>query len=247
VTPVIAVEAYPPTAEALAALATDLDWTNDVFLLFNYAMGDRKDGVAPIFSNGKAGYTQSSLFRGATNVKGAESVDVPLMTVDRLIKLNKLQKRKAFFVKIDAEGYDPWVLLGAVHTLRRQGIEWLLFEYNGKWAAAVHQKKAFLNYRGPPSTVDGSEGTPLPVRLSWVVDWLHDAVGYECFLLTSKTAVPLYGPWADERYDLKQWTNVMCTYRGNPHIFDFLNSYSKEHQLPAAPHDLCIDPDVETK
>jgi hypothetical protein len=40
------------------------------------------------------------------------------------------------FLKIDAEGYDFNVLLGATQLLARQAVKIIQFEYNASWAAA---------------------------------------------------------------------------------------------------------------
>ncbi len=75
----------------------------------------------------------SSLIAGHSRL-GSKSVTVPITTLD--VELANRDINSVDFLKIDAEGYDLRVLIGAERLLQRQGIKVIQFEYNHPWAAA---------------------------------------------------------------------------------------------------------------
>ena len=77
------------------------------------------------------GTAHASLFRGVIeNIHGSKSIShrVPCVTLDRFAKEKKIKEVK--FLKIDTEGNELNVLLGAAQLLKEKRIETIQFEFN---------------------------------------------------------------------------------------------------------------------
>jgi FkbM family methyltransferase len=89
-------------------------------------------GAATFFVQDTVGET-SSLVRGAT-ARVASSITVTVRPVDEILK--DLGYESVDFLKIDAEGYDFHVLVGARSLIENQRVKFVQFEYNAPWALA---------------------------------------------------------------------------------------------------------------
>ena len=112
-------------------------------------------------------------------------VDVPVLTVDHLVEREAL--KHVDVLKIDTEGHDYDVLLGASKTLQASKATLVLFEFNSFWPKDTPTLKA-----------------------------LHKAVlmmekyEYVCYLEGKNALLRLsHGCW-DDRLDKRQWSNVWC-------------------------------------
>jgi FkbM family methyltransferase len=100
---------------------------------------------------------------------GIPSREVSMCTLDAAFGNKDLM---IDYLKIDAEGYDFKVLLGANALLRQNRIRFIQFEYNSSWIAAGHSLKQCTTY-------------------------LND-LGYEVFIIRSSGLHPFrYELWGD--------------------------------------------------
>ena len=114
----IAFEPGTLAAERLAARMPDLE-------VCRSAVGDR-NGRIPFREEPDAGETSSVL--------GPATSTVPMVTLDSFLAEREIGP--VDLVKIDTEGYDYFVLLGAEEHLSRQAFRAVQFEYNLPWGAA---------------------------------------------------------------------------------------------------------------
>lgn len=84
------------------------------------------EGEADFFSNGAGSGTNS-----LSAASGSSSERVRLTTLDKFVDENHIDHLR--MVKIDTEGFDFNVLLGAATTLSRGGVDVVQFEYNWRW------------------------------------------------------------------------------------------------------------------
>lgn len=82
----------------------------------------------------EAEYGETSSLVARHSAPRSMQVEVPITTLD--IELEKRNVQHVDVLKIDAEGYDLRVLMGARNLLARQGAAVVQFEYNHPWAAA---------------------------------------------------------------------------------------------------------------
>jgi FkbM family methyltransferase len=106
------------------------------------AAAGREPGRAAFYEEASSGHT-SSLVRGFSH-SSARPREVEVTTLDR--ELQRLGWPVVDFVKIDAEGYDFAVLLGARDSIRSSKIRFIQFEYNGPWAEAGATLAAALDF-----------------------------------------------------------------------------------------------------
>ena len=97
---------------------------------------------------------------------------------------------RVLLLKIDTEGFDGATVRGCEGLLRVGRIDFLVFEFNTKWAVS-------------------SDKTLAPT-----IVWLAD-VGYECFWITRDRLVPLSPPLWWWEYEAAGWSNVFCHRRGD--------------------------------
>lgn len=84
------------------------------------------EGYADFFSNGAGSGTNS-----LSAASGSSSERVRLTTLDKFVDENHIHHLR--MVKIDTEGFDFSVLVGAKETLSRGGVDVVQFEYNWRW------------------------------------------------------------------------------------------------------------------
>jgi len=106
-----AVEANPPTADALAARAAFERWDLLDFVLVREAFTDAAGGVARFAARAAGDEVASLTVRPPAGAPDA--VDVPLGSVDALRAARGEAARRIFLLKIDAEGFDVRVIKGA--------------------------------------------------------------------------------------------------------------------------------------
>jgi len=95
--------------------------------------------------------------------------------------------KRAFFLKIDTEGFDPAVLAGARQLLSLQIPSVVLFEYHNKQAWATTSLK--------------------DVALDLA------SAGYVCYFDGAPYLTRITGCWWDS-LELKDWSNVVCAVVG---------------------------------
>jgi FkbM family methyltransferase len=120
---------FEPSPIAAKMLKDNFGQTKNVVEIIRAAVGD-KSGRACFFMEPAAGET-SSLVMGHSQ-SGAQEIEVPVTTIDE-----ELLKRNIDFVdflKIDAEGYDLRVMMGAMNSIKGHKIGIVQFEYNAPWA-----------------------------------------------------------------------------------------------------------------
>jgi len=131
--------AFEPGLSALERLR-QLHGANPRVEIVAKSVGE-EENIVTFFEEPGAGET-SSLVAGFSRV-GAVERKVEMTTVDAELE------RRAWdgldFLKIDTEGYDFFVLVGATSALSEQRIGIVQFEYNAPWAVAGSTLRAALD------------------------------------------------------------------------------------------------------
>jgi FkbM family methyltransferase len=158
---------FEPSAAALAELEKRFAAFDNVTIIA--AAAGQSLGHILFFEEPGAGET-SSVVAGASNPQ-CRAVTVPEATIDCVIEERGLAKID--YLKIDAEGYDFFVLKGAVRLLEQKRIAIGQFEYGSGWALS---------------------GTTLQHAFTWLKN-----LGYECFLLKEgklfRPRIDVYGEY----------------------------------------------------
>lgn len=115
-TPVLAVEPQPRNVQLLLRNLRINKFDVEVLPI---ALAD-KVGVLPLYGGGQG----ASLSRGWGGMKATYSTLVPVSTLDSILagRFDGLP----LLVKIDVEGHEKQVLLGAAKTLARPNVSWLI-------------------------------------------------------------------------------------------------------------------------
>ena len=110
---------------------------------------------------------------------------------------------RAHWIKVDVEGYDPYVLHGAEQTLRRRAISGVMFEYAGTWERvnATH-------------------------TLRHVVSWL-DGLKYNSYLVGRTRLIALSGRQWHDAYESREWADVIALAAGSDFERTFVRSYGR--------------------
>jgi FkbM family methyltransferase len=192
--------------------------TNSPHLLLKAAVAER-EGNTSFFSSGKAGDEQASQDIKAEG--GGTEFTVPILTVDGIFDhglkvtpysgnvkvLNQFQSKSKldiFLLKIDTEGYDYTALDGAHKMLAAKRVKFLSFEYNSKWFSQGRTK-----------------------TLKQVSYELYDSFGYECYWILNEAL----GEWWQEKYEIKNWSNVFYGQKGDTHLKWVVDSNNKLFNL----------------
>lgn len=120
--PVIAVEPNPDTAKR-AACTFALNNLRNV-TLFSAAVGET-DGELNFFT--VPGSSDAATLSETTTGPGAESVKVPVYSVDSMVQ--QLALENVGFLKIDVEGFEPQAIKGAEQTIRNHHPD-LFYEFH---------------------------------------------------------------------------------------------------------------------
>ena len=157
------------------------------------------------FGSDRAGFQQGSLDARFSGGKSRPEV-VRLKTIDMFLEDLNLTTNPVYLLKIDVEGFDGWVLQGAVETLKRQEVKFILFEYNASWRAT-------------------------DVSLKDIVEWLY-SLRYHCFLIMPVSGlIPLYRQFWSEFYETWRWSNVFCGRESDQDVtamFSFMSEVSAQ-------------------
>lgn len=121
---------FEPSQQALARLTTA--FSGDKRITIRPAAVGASAGSLSFFEEANAGET-SSLVPGAS-LNGSPARIVPVVTLDD--EINARGWPRADYVKIDAEGFDLFVLQGARRLLEQHRLGVVQFEYNSSWALA---------------------------------------------------------------------------------------------------------------
>jgi hypothetical protein len=140
-------------------------------------------GKVQFFTSAVEGDQQGSLAAGAATGSSV-AVIVDASTLDAHLEKIGHGSTPISLLKIDAEGFDPQVLLGAAGVLKAGRAAYVTFEYNAKWSAAGDRS------------------------LANVIDTMSSS-GYDCYYITPGNLIPIFGAWWDAAYEIKFWSNVM--------------------------------------
>lgn len=228
----VRVHAFEPVQDTfteLAGAAIRHGWDNAGFSAWRMAVGS-VNGKRSIYYDNEADPTRvlaslsapSSTFVLANKSGVLHHHDVEVRTLHELSLPQNLNfTRGVFLLKIDTEGYDPHVLLGAKPLLVSHAIKWLVFEYNVNWALVAQEEEAvdtdFASYRqherqGEEPSSHSVSSTRLSTLVS-VVSWLYE-LGYLCYLLALDLMIPLYGGYWHPVFQSQGWSNVFCGLEG---------------------------------
>lgn len=128
-----------------------------------------------------------------------EFYDVQVQTVDEFVSSEEI--RQLDVLKIDTEGNDPLVLIGAVKSLAHLKPAYVQFENHGigRWAT---------------------------FQLKDVIDLL-DALNYECFWeLDSDILIQITSCWSERYAKYKRWSNVACYHREEKNLKRAMDRYA---------------------
>lgn len=121
---VASLHAFEPCSGTRAGLIGRLK--NDQTVVIHPAAVSAAPGSAVLYSNGDGVGTNS-----LSGVSGSGQETVPVTTLD--IFADKHDIKSIAMVKVDVEGFDHFVLVGASQLLERGAIEVVQFEYNWRW------------------------------------------------------------------------------------------------------------------
>ena len=181
---VLSYEPQPANYAALLERGAHAHWPADVWTAFPIAVTSPArvpaSGMIDFFSVGTVGDQQGALAPGAAApgaVNTAQKVSVKATTLDAHLAALGYEATPILLLKIDTEGFDADVLLGAAAVLARQQARIVTFEYNLKWTEAP--------------------GTSLAASVKAL-----SAAAYDCFFITPDNLVPLFGAWWHDGYEV---------------------------------------------
>lgn len=141
--PGIILHAFEPAPDQFAAMArrfTDLIAARQVFVL-RMAVGAEIGTVPFVVTGAETG--NSAIRCKASKVEGDE-IEVPVTTIDEYAKAADISE--IALLKIDTEGNDFNVILGAKSMLEQGRIQVLQFEYNWRWIDFGHCLKSVFRF-----------------------------------------------------------------------------------------------------
>jgi FkbM family methyltransferase len=191
---VIAYEPMPANYQILVDRARDEGWVATGWRGYKAAVtstmlgagGNGEAGSVKFYADDTRGIQQGALSSSA-GASGNFFI-VEAWTLDAHLASIGENNAEILLLKVDAEGFDGHVLVGAEATLRSGHVSFIVFEYNSKWATGK---------------------TELPWSLGSVVAWLL-TVKYECYFITPSDLIPISGSWWDPGFEIWRWSNVFC-------------------------------------
>ncbi len=179
------VEPVKETFTVLKKVLKDTGYDKHGLSVHQYAMSASNDPTYVLFSPLEPG----TEYVGIDNVPlGNVSYQVRTTSIDRFILNQNIQQLD--MLKIDTEGNDPRVLLGAANTLSKMKPSYVSFENHGM-------------------------GRWLTFDLKDIIDYL-DNLSYDCYWATNHgTLVKITSCWSTEYEQWKGWSNIACVHRGD--------------------------------
>ena len=141
----VSVHAFEPCHAPFAELSERISSWPEVSL--NNEACSRRAGAATMHVYGSGSGTNS--LAEPLDSSSATSEDVRLTTIDLYCETNSIGMID--LLKIDAEGHDFEVIVGASEMLDRQAVRFIQFEYNQRWIGSRNYLRdafAFLNPKG---------------------------------------------------------------------------------------------------
>ena len=184
----IAYEPVPANFAVLQQRAAFEAWTSTNWMGYQMALTAPElvpaNGQAQFFSSATEGDQQGSLAQSASMGAGVIT-NVDVSTLDKHLEQIGHRLTPISLLKIDAEGFDPQVLLGASGLLKAGRAAYVTFEYNSKWS--------FVSDRSLASVVENMT-----------------SFGYDCYYITAGNLIPIFGAWWHTAYEIKFWSNIFC-------------------------------------
>lgn len=130
---------YEPSECANAELRPK--FANSNVLIKQKAVGEAQEQME-YYEEAMSGES-SSLLKGVSNSSAIKKI-VKVVTLSE--EFESLNWKRINFLKIDCEGYDFNVILGAERLLEKQLIDVIQFEYNRAWSTACSTLEYCINY-----------------------------------------------------------------------------------------------------
>eukprot|EP00197_Chlamydomonas_leiostraca_P003952 CAMPEP_0202869684 /NCGR_PEP_ID=MMETSP1391-20130828/12585_1 /ASSEMBLY_ACC=CAM_ASM_000867 /TAXON_ID=1034604 /ORGANISM="Chlamydomonas leiostraca, Strain SAG 11-49" /LENGTH=455 /DNA_ID=CAMNT_0049550025 /DNA_START=24 /DNA_END=1391 /DNA_ORIENTATION=- len=146
--------------------------------------------------------TTGSCSLKAAGGKEGDHDEIKVTTLDKFVKAEGLDKADIDLLRINAEGYDPKIIKGAMKTLSNQLPGVVVFEYKGSgiWLEPHHNLSKLVQTMEKTNYACYLDGSPLVFKLS-----------HNC--------------WRWQYGAAKDWTNVVCARRDHP-VHSILESES---------------------
>lgn len=189
------VEPVRETFEILGKVLEETGYEKYGLSMHQYAMTTTDNPRHVLFSPAVAGKEDVGIESALGNV----TYKVRATSIDKFILEKNIER--VDLLRIDTEGNDPRVLLGAARTLSVMKPSYVAFENHmyGGWAK---------------------------FDLKDVIDYL-DNLSYECYWATRYgTLVRITSCWSTKYDEWKGWSNIACVHRGDHMLFSIFMDYS---------------------
>jgi FkbM family methyltransferase len=184
------VHAFEPCGDTFKLLQARYRDNQDVCLVQRACA--RTAGSAQMHVYGK--FLGTNSLAGPIDERPAESEEVQLTTLDLYCQAARIERID--LLKIDAEGFDFEVMVGASRMLDRKAIRVLQFEYNHRWVGARNYLKDVFSLLAPRGyaigKITGRQVEFYP-RWKWELEtW--DEGNYVCCLKGDEEQFPIRQP-----------------------------------------------------
>lgn len=158
---------FEPATECIAPLRELLQSGSSITITINQEAVSAQEGTATLHKpHEHAG--SSSLHEGSlTGLDGQLQQSVRTRTLDTYSGERNIAQID--LLKVDAEGHDYLVLLGAIGLLERGAIDLVQFEYNHRWISARHYLKDVFEL---VTAVGYRVGKVTPAGIEWYPNWI---------------------------------------------------------------------------
>eukprot|EP00386_Alphamonas_edax_P016295 GDKI01049764.1.p1 GENE.GDKI01049764.1~~GDKI01049764.1.p1 ORF type:complete len:609 (-),score=139.73 GDKI01049764.1:48-1874(-) len=169
--------------------------------------------------------------KGKETVNPAEYTGTGLEFVRAVSISRRLSERDIFLLKVDVEGWDAAVLLGAHRWLKEGRVKFFVFEY------------------GRALNLPGGIGTGKPVKPEYVMEYLIDRLdktyGYVCYVITKYMLVPISREYWNLEFfriqkgvseDAIHWANVFCGRESDPDLQLLVSMFNRDDRVWLAEH-----------
>lgn len=189
------VEPIKETYDVLEKVLNDVGYHKLGLSVHQYAISASNDPEYVLFSPLEAGTESVGI---DTQSLGNVTYQVRATSIDMFMLHQKVEEIN--MLRIDTEGNDPRVLLGASNTLSKMKPSYVSFENHamGRWA-----------------TFD----------LKDIIDYL-DNLSYDCYWATTLgTLVKITCCWSSEYGQWKDWSNLACAHRDDKLLHSIFEKY----------------------